>query len=393
MFQSTRPVRGATRHVWCVQNINAFQSTRPVRGATYNPNSVAPPEMFQSTRPVRGATGRNAAICASRSVSIHAPRAGRDRGAVSFSDFDACFNPRAPCGARLALWLCPCSVKKFQSTRPVRGATHHRQISCHLDGFQSTRPVRGATTEEASGHAGTAVSIHAPRAGRDSCHVSFILSVYGFNPRAPCGARLERTADGGTDRAFQSTRPVRGATIFKPFRYNATLVSIHAPRAGRDPIIRIAERITIVSIHAPRAGRDCRTQTGGDVRDVSIHAPRAGRDLRRRHCKILCSRFNPRAPCGARLSNGDLILFGLCVSIHAPRAGRDISYVISRPSENGFNPRAPCGARPAIASLSFLVLGFNPRAPCGARQDPRLCICDNLLFQSTRPVRGATVFF
>ncbi len=56
----------------------------------------------------------------------------------------------------------------FQSTRPVRGATH-----CHREGVQIV-----------------AVSIHAPRAGRDS----------------------NATPAPELDTPFQSTRPVRGAT-------------------------------------------------------------------------------------------------------------------------------------------------------------------------------------
>ena len=35
-------------------------------------------------------------------------------------------------------------------------------------------------------------------------------------------------------------------------------------------------------------------------------------------------------------------------------------------------------------------LGFNPRAPCGARQEAYQDIVTYDMFQSTRPVRGAT---
>jgi len=34
------------------------------------------------------------------------------------------------------------------------------------------------------------------------------------------------------------------------------LVSIHAPRVGRDRVLLVIERDTDVSIHAPRVGRD-----------------------------------------------------------------------------------------------------------------------------------------
>ena len=35
---------------------------------------------------------------------------------------------------------------KFQSTRPLRGATFLADIKTELEEFQSTRPLRGATT-------------------------------------------------------------------------------------------------------------------------------------------------------------------------------------------------------------------------------------------------------
>ena len=81
-FQSTRPVRGATKAglrglLLCVISIHApragrdpqlaalltavlkFQSTRPVRGATPNgAYAFIEPILFQSTRPVRGATAK-----------------------------------------------------------------------------------------------------------------------------------------------------------------------------------------------------------------------------------------------------------------------------------------------------------------------------------------------
>ena len=56
VFQSTRPMRGATDQICYDLNINKFQSTRPMRGAT--------------DRIVVGEVRSG--------VSIHAPHAGRD---------------------------------------------------------------------------------------------------------------------------------------------------------------------------------------------------------------------------------------------------------------------------------------------------------------------------
>jgi hypothetical protein len=78
--------------------------------------------------------------------------------------------------------------------------------------FQSTRPVWGATYADRYVCRDTAVSIHAPRVGRDS-DIQQTLIVQS---------------------QFQSTRPVWGATVeeYQPAHY--ILVSIHAPRVGRD---------------------------------------------------------------------------------------------------------------------------------------------------------------
>ena len=63
-----------------IDKLILFQSTRPMRGATVRGGDAAMDYIFQSTRPMRGATG-----------AIRKP-------------LPACldFNPRAPCGARRA---------------------------------------------------------------------------------------------------------------------------------------------------------------------------------------------------------------------------------------------------------------------------------------------------
>ena len=77
-----------------------FQSTRPVWGAT----TCQPPaiilELFQSTRPVWGATTGFSSVGCSFFVSIHAPRVGRDERRCITARRSGRFNPRAPCGAR-----------------------------------------------------------------------------------------------------------------------------------------------------------------------------------------------------------------------------------------------------------------------------------------------------
>ena len=102
---------------------------------------------FQSTHPLRGAT------------SLY----------PSFLRILRNFNPRTPCGVRLSSTgnrnpverisihapLAGCDLCEgqcggdyfgFQSTHPLRGATHSMRLAYPQSGFQSTHPLRGATS-------------------------------------------------------------------------------------------------------------------------------------------------------------------------------------------------------------------------------------------------------
>ena len=124
---------------------------------------------------------------------------------------------------------------QFQSTLPVRGATMLLPaFTGSVMPFQSTLPVRGATTRSRCCPGGACISIHAPRAGSDFPRpLSRVWPPY-FNPRSPCGERRAvRFAARLTD-SFQSTLPVRGATIRIVSGPLIGKISIHAPRAGSD---------------------------------------------------------------------------------------------------------------------------------------------------------------
>ena len=145
-FQSTRPMRGATQNLLITSSPVTFQSTRPMRGATVLSSipgyqliiSIHAPhagrdfvtlgdtianDVFQSTRPMRGATMPEMPFCCMLSISIHAPHAGRDPYESKVKHYFQYFNPRAPCGARPIAGSISSSTWKFQSTRPMRGAT------------------------------------------------------------------------------------------------------------------------------------------------------------------------------------------------------------------------------------------------------------------------------
>ena len=126
------------------------------------------------------------------------------------------------------------------------------------------------------------------------------------------------------------------------------------------------------------------------ISNVSIHAPRVGRDSGDCSAGRGGVSFNPRAPCGARLDISIRARRRDGVSIHAPRVGRDRRVSRRTRESGGFNPRAPCGARPPMACYTSLIQRFNPRAPCGARLNCVGCSTSSKVFQSTRPVWGAT---
>ena len=78
---------------------------------------------------------------------------------------------------------------------------------------------------------------------------------------------------------------------------------------------------------------------------ISIHAPRMGRDQPGERSPHSKHDFNPRAPYGARRAVAADFHIRAHISIHAPRMGRDYAAVVVAAVEIDFNPRAPYGAR------------------------------------------------
>ena len=71
-------MRGATESVAMSRDKAIFQSTRPMRGATCLLRRCLFRQEFQSTRPMRGATWEQDCSGERYCISIHAPHAGRD---------------------------------------------------------------------------------------------------------------------------------------------------------------------------------------------------------------------------------------------------------------------------------------------------------------------------
>ena len=116
---------------------------------------------------------------------------------------------------------------------------------------------------------------------------------------------------------------MRGATYFEAVSRRKTLISIHAPHAGRDQHVHQDNGRNVISIHAPHAGRDL---IDADLLEDQFD-------------------FNPRAPCGARRG----VLYAprrpyFFISIHAPHAGRD-RYSPDEETAQGISIHAPHAGR------------------------------------------------
>ena len=151
IFQPTRPLRGATEKQEQGEKKRKFQPTRPLRGATDLCTVSVRSIKFQPTRPLRGATYQKGLECVKTNISTHAPLAGRDKRLYQFYK-DVFISTHAPLAGRDAAWyLRDAGALKFQPTRPLRGAT------------------------------------------RAFCFI--LSSTLYFNPRAPCGARQQKSTN------------------------------------------------------------------------------------------------------------------------------------------------------------------------------------------------------
>ena len=193
------------------------------------------------------------------------------------------------------------------------------------------------------------ISIHSPRAGRDTLARKSRTCSCDFNPLAPCGARRPRA-----QRAFGQKAD------FNPL----------APCGAR----RRTRRRWTLRYHfnplAPCGARLGNATAGGGFRNISIHSPRAGRDT------------IPATAAGC----------AFIISIHSPRAGRDPGEACQLQGQKQFQSTRPVRGETFPTKLQCRPRrNFNPLAPCGARQaKPLERALKQARFQSTRPVRGET---
>ena len=235
-----------------------FQSTHPLRGATRLIDRGVLAGTFQSTHPLRGATKQSFPQGNHLQISIHAPLAGCDCRGGKRSRRRWNFNPRTPCGVRPpSSRILRQTQRDFNPRTPcgVRQAIARKARGGRL--FQSTHPLRGATERECDDE----------------------QRYFYFNPRTPCGVRRFHTAQNARTFLFQSTHPLRGATSRGRTILPRFGISIHAPLAGCD--LR----------RSALARNPAKFQSTHPLRGAT--SGRADRPRRQVY-------FNPRTPCGVR---------------------------------------------------------------------------------------------
>ena len=148
-------------------------------------------------------------------ISIHAPRAGSDHADVMhwFPIHD--FNPRSPCGER------PLSITGARRTDPYfnpRSPCGERRSDgadlLHEGSISIHAPRAGSDLNRHCGYEmADDISIHAPRAGSDRplLERTNIMAISIHAPRAGSDLLFECIIP--REMSFQSTLPVRGATL------------------------------------------------------------------------------------------------------------------------------------------------------------------------------------
>ncbi len=192
-------------------------------------------------------------------ISIHAPHAGCDEQKDKKADAE----------------------REFQSTHPMRGATPGMKLYFRLlNGFQSTHPMRGATVFKSPPFSRDGISIHAPHAGCDRPQNFCALDASYFNPRTPCGVRLDYIGTNAPDYWISIHAPHAGCDLFR-YSFASDSFSFQSTHPMRGATLRTAKAASSISrfqsTHPMRGATAC--HTGGLLVQYD---------------------FNPRTPCGVR---------------------------------------------------------------------------------------------
>ena len=190
------------------------------------------------------------------------------------------------------------------------------------------------------------ISIHAPLTGSDLHHAEPKIPAIHFNPRSPYGERLTVNLSHSYSPPFQSTLPLRGATLVRHLPGRVYLD--FNPRSPYGERLKIYHRLMCNHLF----------QSTLPLRGATTAYPDEGH------------------------------AFG--ISIHAPLTGSDSSGITSWNLFFYFNPRSPYGERPKESFFVWYYLRFQSTLPLRGATDFRTAVNVCRIFQSTLPLRGAT---
>ena len=189
------------------------------------------------------------------------------------------------------------------------------------------------------------ISIHAPLAGCDGRYADTCRDCTDFNPRTPCGVRHTHHKRDMGEFVISIHAPLAGcdsAVRLHPQFHGG--ISIHAPLAGCDDDLLPGHLATAFQSTHPLRGATLRPYADVLVIVISIHAPLAGCDRDTWLFVRVGDYFNPRTPCGVRrpqpLRCPMLLYFNPRTPCGVRRAFTALGHV-----EPYFNPRTPCGVR------------------------------------------------
>ena len=177
-----------------------------------------------------------------------------------------------------------------------------------------------------------------------------IASADYFNPRTPCGVRLQRAGFLRIHTKFQSTHPVWGATDGGCAHHLGNTISIHAPRVGCDQ-------------------------------------PRSGSPL------LSSGDFNPRTPCGVRHAHQAAVpRYSPFQSTHSVWGATtsmltDLPPYTFQSTHPVWGATGPGCSYPGPSHISI----HAPRVGCDLTS--KCSSSSSRVFQSTHPVWGATAVY
>ena len=169
--------------------------------------------------------------------------------------------------------------------------------------------------------------------------------------------------------SFQSTPPVKAATVFSPASDKKRHISIHAAREGGDYNSPVSGTSRVISIHAAREGGDAFDFFTGCINTISIHAAREGGDSQQHR-----RRDSPQAiSIHAAREGGDAAPLPNCTKTHLFQSTPPVKAATMQPIK-ARGAKAPFQSTPPVKAATLRACACRTRAP----------------FQSTPPVKAAT---